>query len=330
LGHQPTLLVAGGEVLQHLDMQDVLATVENVFRAHGMSEVVMPPKLMLDLRSMNLEAWHNAMPAYVHPLDAAGLKWVGGYALNPSQHGLPSIMATIILQEPATGYPLAIMDGVQITNIRTGAVTALCARLYGRSDARVVAFIGAGVQARTTLDAMTRLFRLEEVRVYDRRPEAAQAYAAAMSARHGVQVRVCETPRTAVTEADLVVTVTYADEPLVRGEWLAPGVTAISVGSFQEFDDAAVLEADKIVVDSWEQCAHRGELKRFAESGRLGRAHIFAEVGETVARKRPGRESAGERIMVVPMGLGTHDIALAKLVYERVKASGLGAGFSFL
>ncbi|HVA06943.1 MAG TPA: hypothetical protein VNG12_09410, partial [Acidimicrobiales bacterium] len=121
-----------------------------------------------------------------------------------------------------------------------------------------------------------------------------------------------------------------ADEPLVRAEWLQPGVTILSMGSYQEFEDEAVLRADKIVVDSWEQCSHRGELKRFAESGRLTKREIFAEIGDTVCGRRPGRESNQESIFVVPIGLGTHDIALAKLAYDRLASRGQGQRFQFV
>ncbi len=297
-------------------MQDAVDAVEEVFRAHGQGRVALPPKISLDMRPLGVDSRHNAMPAYVAPLDAAGIKWAGGYRHNPSKHGLPYVMALVVLQEPETGLPLAVMDGAHITAIRTGAVAAYCARLYGRPDG-AVALIGAGEQAHTTLEAMTLAYPPSRVTVQDLLPERAQAFAAWASRRFGLQVVAADDVRGAVRDADVIVTATPADAPLVEGGWLAPGSTCISLGSFQEFDDAAVLDADKIVVDSWEQCAHRGELKRFAEDGRITRADIHAEIGETAAGSASARTSNEERVFVVPIGLGSHDIALARLAVDR-------------
>lgn len=313
---EPTRLFSVDDIAGMIQMDDALATVESVFRAHGEGRVSMPAKITLDLGKFGLEAWHNAMPAYIEPVRAAGIKWAGGYALNQSR-GLPYVMALIILQDPATGYPLAVMDGSHITNMRTGAAAAVCVRHY-HPQAEVVAFVGGGTQARFALDALVRLLTIREVRVYDLNPVTSAAYCKDAKGRYGLNAIASPTVEEAVRGADVVITVTYADGPLVQAEWLRPGSTAISMGSYQEFDDAAILNADKIVVDSWDQCAHRGELKRFAEDGRLTRRDIFAEVGETVAGIRPGRESESENIFVVPIGLGSHDIALAHLAFERL------------
>jgi alanine dehydrogenase len=325
-----TLLASRSEVDRCLSIDDVITVVEEVFRAHGQGLAEMPPKITLDLGRFGLEAWTNAMPAYVQPTAAAGIKWAGGYARNPATHGLPYVMATIILQDPATGYPIAVMEGGQITNLRTGAVVAVCIKHYARPQAHVMAIVGAGVQGRFALTATARVADLDEVRVTDIRQESADAFALEMSHSLKLTVKAVNTVEAAVRGADVVVTATPADAPLVSDEWLAAGTTAISMGSFQEFADDAVLTADKIVVDSWEQCAHRGELKRLVDTGKLSRDGIFAEVGETVAGVRPGRQSDNERIMVVPIGLGSHDIAVAHLAYERLKETKDAIRFDFL
>jgi ornithine cyclodeaminase/alanine dehydrogenase-like protein (mu-crystallin family) len=238
-------------------------------------------------------------------------------------------MAMIVLQEPATGYPLAVMDGGHITNLRTGAAIAVCAKYYAAADASTVAIIGAGTQGRYALEALTHLYDLTRVNVQDIRHESACAYAAEMNSQFGIETQAVEHVEDAVRDADIVVTVTYANEPLVQDSWLRPGSTAISAGSFQEFADDAVSKMDKIVVDSWEQCAHRGELKRFAEAREMDEGTIFAEVGETVAGKKAGRENPEERILVVPIGLGSHDIAIARSLYDHLSADGGGTSFGF-
>lgn len=327
----PTRLLSRDDIAHRVSMADAVDAVEVVYRAHGEGRVEMPAKITLDIRRFGLNAWHNAMPGFVEPLGAAGIKWAGGYADNPTHHGLPYVMATIVLQDAPTGYPLAIMEGGLITNLRTGASAAVCAKYLARRPIDRVAFIGAGVQAACALEALSILVPPRSVAAFDIHPDAAERLAAVARASFGYPADVCGTAEEAVTGADLVVTATYADEPLVRGRWLAPGSLAISLGSYQEFDDDGVLGADKLVVDSWEQCAHRGELKRFAETGRLGSRDIHAEIGQIVAGGRPGRESDSERILAVPIGLGTLDLALAKVVYDRLAGSGMAVqSFSFL
>ena len=325
-----TLLVSRSQVDSCISMADVIDVVERVFRAHGEGQAEMPAKITLDLGRFGIDAWTNAMPAYLHPMGAAGIKWAGGYVHNPASAGLPYVMATIIVQDPTTGYPLAVMEGGQITNLRTGAVVAVCVKYYAGPGTHVMAIVGAGVQARFALAATAQITDLAEVRVTDVRPGAAEVFAREMKQSVGAPVIACDSVERAVRDADVVVTVTSADAPLVADEWLTPGVTAISMGSFQEFADEAVLKSDKIVVDSWEQCAHRGELKRLVDGKRLSREGIFAEIGETVAGLRPGREADGERIMAVPIGLGSHDIAVARLVYDRMKERNDGVSFDFL
>ncbi len=318
----PTRLLSRSAIERWLTMDDAIRGVETVYRAHGDGTVAMPAKITLDLRPFGLEAWHNAMPGYVQPLGAAGIKWAGGYSQNPARHGLPYVMAMIILDDPETGYPLAVLDGAFITNIRTGASAAVFARVLSRPGADHVALIGAGVQARFATDALVRTHAIRRISVYDISPDAAARYARYVRDRHDIEVIVADSPEAAVSAADIVITVTFADAALVEGRWLRPGVTALSMGSYQEFDDAAVLSADKIVVDSWDQCAHRGELKRFADAGRLQRSDMHAEIGEIMIGAKPGRERDDERIFSIPIGLGTNDVALARLVYDRVVASG--------
>ncbi|MDP9481725.1 MAG: hypothetical protein M3P84_00700, partial [Chloroflexota bacterium] len=137
-----------------------------------------------------------------------------------------------------------------------------------------------------------------------------------------ISVVVCIDAEGAVRGADVVITATTSTSPIVQRAWMGPGVTAISIGSQgQEYDDEAVLGADKLICDSWEQCTHLGELRGFAESGRLTRDDVYAEIGETVAGLRGGRESNEEYILVVPIGLGSLDIAMARVAYDRVSAS---------
>lgn len=326
----PTSLIARDQIERTVDLDDALKVVEEVVRGQALGRVAMPAKVTMNLADFGLQAWNTAMPAYIESLGASGFKWVGGFAENRARHGLPFLISLILVQDPATGYPLALMDGVHITNLRTGALNALIVKLYARPDSRRIGIVGAGVQARFAVAAIRRVIALEEVRVYDIERATADRFEQEIEEAHGIPVSVCEDAESAVVGADIVMTATPATSPIVRRAWLGPGVTAISVGSQgQEFDDEAVLGADKLICDSWEQCTHLGELRGLSESGRLTRADVYAEIGDTVAGLRAGRERADEYILVVPIGLGSLDIALARVAYDRVAAAGGAQTFRF-
>lgn len=318
----PTSLISADQIERYVSEADAYSVTEEVLRGLALGRVEMPAKVTMNLAKYGLEAWNTAMPAYIESLGASGFKWVGGFANNRERHGLPYLIATALVQDSATGYPLAIMDCVHITNLRTGAVAAIAVEHYARSEPHRLAFVGAGVQARFALAAIERTAAIEAVRAFDTNPEAALRFKDHCQEKHGIAVVASDSAEDAVAGADIVITATPSTSPIVSRAWMERGVTAIAIGSQgQEFDDEAVLGADKLVCDSWEQCTHLGALRSFAESGRLTRADVHAEIGETVASLRSGRESNDEFILVVPIGLGALDIALARVAYDRVTAN---------
>jgi len=326
----PTSLISADQIKRYVSEVDAHSVTEEVLRGIALARVEMPAKVTMNLGKYGLKAWNTAMPAYIESLGASGFKWVGGFADNRERHGLPFLIATVLVQDSATGYPLAIMDGVHVTNLRTGAVAAIAVQHYARRQPHRIAFVGAGVQARFALAAIKRIAAVTEVRAFDIKPEATLNFKDYCQQEHGIALVVCDSAEDAVAGADIVITATTSTSPIVRREWMERGVTAISIGSQgQEFDDEAVLGADKLVCDSWEQCTHLGELQGFAESGRLTRADVHAEIGETVAGLRSGRESDDEFILVVPIGLGALDIALARVAYDRVTANETVETFRF-
>jgi len=326
----PTLLISRAQVRAALTMGDAFGVVEEVLRGQALGRVEMPAKVTMNLAAYGLQAWNTAMPAYIESLAAAGVKWVGGFVGNPTQQGLPYLIATILVQDAQTGYPLAILEGTHITNLRTGAVAGIAARHFARANSRVLGIVGAGTQARFAVAALRRVLDLGEIRAYDLEAAAGIRFAAEMSSLYDTPVTACGSAEEAVRGADVVITATTSTTPLIRREWLQRGVLAISIGSQgQEFYDDAVLGADKLICDSWEQCSHLGELQRLAEAGRVTRDSVFAELGQTVAGLRPGREREDESVLVVPIGLGALDIALARVAYDRVQAAADSDSFSF-
>ncbi len=324
-----TLLLSQADIAQCMSIAEVVQTVEDVYKAHGRGDVFMPAKITLDMHASGEPNWMNAMPAYIPHLGAAGIKWAGGFLHNASR-GLGYVMAVIVVNDPVTGVPEGVMDGVWITNTRTGAATAVGTKYLSAPGPKEVAFVGAGAQARSSLRAMHGYVDIAAVRAADPSAKAQETFAAEMREASGVPISVTDSIETAVRGADVVVTVTPADAPLVKLEWLKPGAFVASMGSYQELEEAVVLQASKIVVDSWEQCAHRGELKKLVEAGRLGRQHIHAEIGEVLTGRKAGWASSDRHVLGVLIGLGSLDIAVARSVLDRARQRGLGGTFSFL
>jgi alanine dehydrogenase len=323
-----TLLLSQSEVSRCIDIPEVVQVVEEVYRAHGRGEVAMPAKITLDMGQSGEPNWMNAMPAYIPHLHAAGIKWAGGFINNP-QRGLSYVMASIVLNDPVTGLPDAVLDGTWITNARTGAAAAVGANYLSRRGPKQVAFVGAGQQARYALRAMRGYLEVAAVRAADPSPEARRSFQDEMQRDTGLPLSVTDNIEEAVRGADVIVTVTPADGPLVHLDWIQPGTFIASMGSFQELEESVVLQATKIVVDSWEQCAHRGELKKLVDAGRVNHANIYAEIGAILEGQRTGWEPADRHIVGVLIGLGSLDIAVARRVVDRARERGLGTVFEF-
>lgn len=321
-----TRLVSKEDIKTCIDMPACLSITENVFTDHGQAKVVMPPKLHLDIPDK--EGWANAMPAYLVSQNSAGLKWVGGWTRN-REKGLPFIMAEIFLIDTETGLLKAVMDGGYITDLRTGAATGVAAKYLAKKQSKTIALIGAGNQARMQLRALQHIFDLEEVRVADIVEEAAKRFANEMHQELNTPILVTNDFREAVSGADIIVTVTTANEILIKRDWIADGVFIASLGSYTELDPEIVLNADKLLVDNLDQAKHRGELAPLIEKGLLDEGNIYGEIGEVVAGQKPGRETEKEVIVACMIGLGSVDIGCANYVFSKAREKGIGKIFDF-
>lgn len=309
-----------------VDMPLVMEAVEDSFRLHHEGKTILPHKTVLDLGERE-RGRGNAMPAYVGgEYDVFGIKWIAGFPKNPILHGLPRATGFFILNDAWKGIPLAIMDCTLLSAMRTGAVTGVGAKYLARPDSEVVGLIGAGVQARTQLEALkVALPGLKEARAYDIRPEAAEAYAAEMSERLSMEVRAAASPEEAVRGADVVVTVTVADEPIVKDAWMKPGSYFAAVGSYQEEEFAVVEHSDKVVVDGLEHVLHRGTpvIALMIAQGLIAEEDVL-ELGAIVCGESPGRETPEERIFFSPIGMGTEDVCVCNHVYKLATEKGIG------
>jgi alanine dehydrogenase len=306
---------------------DVLAAVEAALRAQGDGEVVLEPREHL-VPDPEFRGHFNLLRAYVAPLGVAGVKVVGDYVDN-YKLGLPSELALLTLYDPQTGVPLAIVDATEITERRTGAVTAIGARYLARRDAKVLGHLGARGTAFSNVTMLDAELDLDEIRVTSRRPESREAFGARLRDALGKPVRVVETAEQAVRGADIVVEATRLVEPqpVLRTDWIGPGTLVVPYGTVSAVELSLTAIMDKIVVDDWEQCRQGrfGSLRPHVERGLLSEANLHAELGQIVAGLRPGRERDDERILLWHRGLATTDVAVGQLLYERSVERGLGA-----
>ena len=310
-----------------LTMALALEAVEKTFRLYAEGKINMPHKTVLDLGERE-RGRVNAMPAYVGgEFDVCGIKWIAGFPHNPIKHNLPRGIGLLLINDAWTGVPLAIMDATLISAMRTGAATGVGAKYLARSESEVVALIGAGVQARTQLEALQATVPgLRRARAYDVRAETAHAFAVEMRAALGMDVQAVDTPQEAVEGADVIVTATVADEPIVKDAWVKPGSLFAHVGSYQEEEEAVVVNADMLVVDDWETVLHRETpiLAKMFLAGRLSEADIHADLGEIILGRKPGRRAESERIIYAPIGMGSEDVAVGWEVYRLAQEKGLG------
>ena len=318
-----TLILSDQDVAALLPHQEVIGMVDTVFQEWGHGNVVMPPKVNLDMSRSGHASWANAMPAYLPSSNVGGLKWVGGFGSNPAK-GMPYIMGIVVLTEPETGETLALMDGIYISDWRTGASAAIAAKYLAREGTEKVALIGAGAQGKTAAACLHEVFPAAGLVVADISEERRLAYCAEMQEKYAVPVSSTPTVQEAVSDADVVVLLTTAQKPFLKAEWIPEGCLTLAMGSYQQAEDRLILASDKITVDCWGQAEHRGELKPLVEAGQIADGNIAAELGDVAAGKKPGRTAPEERIMAVLVGLGAHDVYVAGQVYQRALAAGVG------
>ncbi|MFQ5744244.1 MAG: ornithine cyclodeaminase family protein [Acidobacteriota bacterium] len=315
-----TLVLTQSDVRSLIHMSEAIPAIEEVFAAHGRGETQMPVKVYLDLPQHAGD--FRAMPAYIQ--GSAGVKWVNAHPHNPERHGLPAVLAIYILSDPATALPLAIMDATLLTGVRTGAAAGVASKYLARPDSKTVGFVGCGVQSRTIAAALHVVFGDLDMIAADRSPAAAETFTAECGGRVG-----------SVAEAagcDIVCTATPSRQPIVERDWIKPGTHINAMGADahgkQELESTLLQDA-KVVVDDWEQACASGEVNVPLREGVLVQEAIHAALGEVVASRKPGRGSDDEITVFDSTGLAVQDVALARLVYERARARGIGREVAF-
>ncbi len=320
------LLLSGPEVEELLEVDELIDALADAMVDLSAGRASVPPRVAALVAER--DGLLGAMPGYVPSAGALASKLVTLFPGNAGT-GLPTHQALVAVFDPDSGRPAAILDGTAITDIRTGAGSALATRLLARGDAATIAILGTGVQARSHARAVTRVRRFAELRVAGRTQAKAEALAAEVGAELGLRVRATSSWEEACAGADVVCAATHASEPVVRRGWLAPGAHVNSVGyGGREVDDATV--ADALVVVEFRAAAlapppaGSPDLLEPIERGIISTAHVQAEIGELLAGSRPGRSAADQITLYKSVGVAAQDCAAAALVLRRARERGAG------
>lgn len=322
-----TLLLTRKETLDLLDLREAISLVEKAFAIHSSGQAQVPPKVFLQFPEGDL----RAMPAY-YPDWGASVKVVNAHPDNPHKYHLPSVMALLIYVDPETGFPLGIMESATLTTYRTGAAAAVSAKYLARPNTHVLGFIGAGVQARTSLRALQEVIPIKRVIVWSKDTDLAEGFAQEFRDQ-GFSLEIASSPKTVAQQAEILVTATPSRKPLVEAEWVQPGTHIIALGADAPGKQELASELTartKIIVDSRESACYGGEINVPLSQGIISRDHIWAEIGEILLGQKTGRENSQEITLFDSTGLAIQDLALAQHLYRKAKEKGIGEEMEFI
>jgi len=328
-----TRLLGPDAVETAADFEAVVSAVEDAFAADARGDAQMPAKSYVDLPEYDGD--FRSMPVYLDARgtdtagswDAAAVKWVNVHPDNPSDHDLPTVMGTVVYSDPATGFPLALMDGTELTRRRTGAAAAVATKYLAIPEATSMGIVGAGVQSYAQLEAVSQVRPIDEVVVADRNPAKVEAFVERFGDRFDVRGGSIEE----AAACDVLSTVTPVEEPIVNSVGEHTHVNAIGADAAGKHEIAdEILQRAKIVIDDYEQCTHSGEINVPWSAGVLDDEGIHAELGDVVVGERASRETGDGVTVFDSTGLAIQDVAAAHVVYERATEAGLGEPFELV
>jgi alanine dehydrogenase len=323
-----TLVITRQDVRALLTVDACIDAVEHAFRAHADGQSIPPAVLGthvvgggFHVKTAGLRGGTTGeRPMFATKVNA-------NFPANPARHGLPTIQGVIVLFDAEDGRPLAVLDSIEITSLRTAAASAVAARYLARGDASIAAVCGCGEQGRSQLRALARVRPIDHVFAFDVDSSRADRYADELSRELGLDITPVRKLGDATCRADIWVTCTPAHRWLLGREHVRPGAFVAAVGADnpekQEIEPA-LLAASTVVVDVLDQCASIGDLHHALELGVIRREDVHAELAEVVSGRRPGRTRADEVIVFDSTGTALQDVAAAKLVYERAVEAGVG------
>ncbi len=311
--------------------EEILAAVEGGLRAQGLGQTVIEPRMHLT-PDPAFRGHFNVLRGYVAPLALAGVKIVGDYVDN-WRKGLPSEMALLNLFDPRTGMPVAILDATAITEMRTGALTALGARHLARKDSKILGHVGARGTSYWNIRLLDHLFDFAEIRVHSRRKESREAFAQTLERDLGKKIIVTEDWQSCLEGADIMVEASRLErrDEIFKTAWIRKGACVIPYGTVSALELSMTSIMDKVVIDDFSQfrAGKFGALRPHIDAGLISEATVHGELAEIVAGKKPGRESDAETILFWHRGLSLSDIALGAAMLDKAKALGIGQTLTY-
>lgn len=328
---QETILLNQSEIRSLITMNETIKSVETAYKVHAERKVQMPAKKYLFYKKFRGDL--RIMPCFIRGMDESGVKNVNVHPDNPRKFGLPTVMALIELVDPQTGFPISVMDGTWITNIRTGAAAAVATKYLAREDSEILGLIGAGVQAAAGLEAINEVMDVKEVKVSCRTCQSRENFAEKASKKYGIKVKAVDTIKEAVRGSDVLLTTTPSHEPVVKSKWVDNGTHINAMGADapgkQELD-SHVLQKAKIFIDCWDQASHSGEINIPVHEGLIKRSDIMGKIGDVILGTVSGRTSHDEITIFDSTGLAVQDIVTAWNVYEKAIKKDIGKKINFL
>lgn len=322
-----TLLLTRSDVARVLTLTECIAAVDEGFRLEGRGEIQPPSILGVHAPNggLHVKAGYLGLdrPCIVAKVNA-------NFPHNPRRHGLPTVQGVVIVVDGDNGYPLAIMDSIEITIQRTAAATAVAATYLARRESRRAAIVGCGVQGRAQLRSLLEVLRLDAVAAYDIDHEARDRFIVWAQGALQIEARAADSVADAVRDADVVATCTSATHFLLNSTDVRPGMFIAAVGADNEHKweiDPGIFPTAKVVVDNLNQCATIGDLHHAIERGATTRDAVHADLGSIAAGKSPGRQSDDEITLFDSTGIALQDAVTAVLVLRQALAEKLGRSY---
>ncbi len=309
-----------------LDMQMAMNAAETALMDFQNGKILFPEKIV-QIFDENTQERINCLPATILPEKICGMKWVSVFPGNPVNFGMQNLSAVVVLSEIEKGFPIAFMDGTLCSNIRVGAMGGIAAKHFARQDAKSIGFIGSGEQAKMHLIAMkSAVPTLEECRVCSKTDEEEAQFITEMSRLYPSMTFVAAgtSGEKAMTGADVLVTATSAQAPLLKADWMKSGAFYSHIGGWED-EYAVAKQCEKIICDDWETVKHRTQtLSRMYKDGELTDDDVYANLVDVVTGEKVGREAAEERVYFNAVGLAYVDVAIAHAMYKRALEAGKG------
>lgn len=326
-----TLLLKQSEIKELSNMKEIIGYVETAYSVHAQRKVQMPAKKYLFFKKY--EGDLRVMPCFIRGLDQAGVKNVNVHPNNSAKYNLPTVMGLIELVDPETGFPIAVMDGTWITNMRTGAAGGVATKYLAREDSEILGLVGAGMQALTQFMAIKEVMNIKEVKVSCRTCTHRETFAKMITEKYGVNARAVDTIKEAVVGSDVISTTTPSRVPIIKRKWVEDGTHINAMGADapgkQELE-SHLMEKAKIFIDCWDQASHSGEINIPVHEGIIRRNDIHARIGDVVNGAKTGRESDKEITVFDSTGLAVQDVVTAWNIREKALKMGVGQKIDFL